>query len=163
MVTRALSPYHRDDLRCHFVSNVDGAHLSDTLKGLDPARTLFVVASKTFTTLETMTNARSARAWLVAALGEAAVASHFAAVSTNLEAVAAFGIAESRVFGFWDWVGGRYSVWCAIGLPVMIAIGPARFGEFLAGGPEMDEHFRSAPLAANLPVILGLQNGRAHV
>ncbi|HEY9549674.1 MAG TPA: glucose-6-phosphate isomerase, partial [Kiloniellaceae bacterium] len=156
MVTRALSPYHRDGLRCHFVSNVDSAHLSDTLKGLDPARTLFVVASKTFTTLETMTNARSARAWLVAALGEAAVASHFAAVSTNLEAVAAFGIAESRVFGFWDWVGGRYSVWCAIGLPVMIAIGPARFGEFLAGGHEMDEHFRSAPLAANLPVILGL-------
>src|SRR3546814_3870224 len=100
LVTRALSPYHRDGLRCHFVSNVDSAHLSDTLKGLDPARTLFVVASKTFTTLETMTNARSARAWLVAALGEAAVASHFAAVSTNLEAVAAFGIAESRIFGF---------------------------------------------------------------
>lgn len=156
MVTRALSPYNHDGLRCHFVSNVDGAHLSDTLKGLDPARTLFLVASKTFTTLETMTNARSARAWLVAALGEAAVASHFAAVSTNLEAVAEFGIAESRIFGFWDWVGGRYSVWCAIGLPVMIAIGPARFGEFLAGGHEMDEHFRSAPLAANLPVILGL-------
>jgi len=156
MVARALSPYGRDDLTCHFVSNVDGAHLSDTLKRLDPKRTLFLVASKTFTTLETMTNARSARAWLVEALGEAAVADHFAAISTNLAKVADFGIAESRIFGFWDWVGGRYSVWCAIGLPVMIAIGPARFGEFLDGAHEMDEHFRSAPLAANLPVILGL-------
>jgi len=156
MVTRALSPYGRDDLTCHFVSNVDGAHLGDTLKRLDPKRTLFLVASKTFTTLETMTNARSARAWLVEALGEAAVADHFAAISTNLAKVADFGIAESRIFGFWDWVGGRYSVWCAIGLPVMIAIGPARFGEFLDGAHEMDEHFRSAPLAANLPVILAL-------
>src|SRR3546814_1908073 len=119
-----------------------------------------------------MTNARSARAWLVAALGEAAVASHFAAVSTNLTAVAEFGIAESRIFGFWDWVGGRYSGWCAIGLPVMIAIGAARFGEFLDGAFEMDEHFRSAPLAVNLPIILGLLgvwyrdvwgSGRAHV
>jgi len=156
MVTRALSPYRHPDIRCHFVSNVDGAHLSDTLAGLDPARTLFLVASKTFTTLETMTNAHSARAWLVAALGEAAVAQHFAAISTNLEKVAAFGIAEDRIFGFWDWVGGRYSVWCAIGLPVMIAIGRDRFGEFLDGAYEMDEHFRAAPLAANLPVILAL-------
>ncbi len=156
MVTRALSPYGRPELRCHFVSNVDGAHLSDTLQGLDPRQTLFLVASKTFTTQETMTNARSARAWLVKALGEAAVSSHFAAISTNLEAVADFGISESRIFGFWDWVGGRYSVWSAIGLPVMIAIGPARFGEFLKGAFEMDEHFRSAPLAANLPVVLGL-------
>jgi glucose-6-phosphate isomerase len=156
MVTRALSPYGSDDLRCHFVSNVDGAHLSDTLKGLDPRRTLFLVASKTFTTLETMTNAHSARAWLVEALGEAAVAHHFAAISTNLQKVAAFGIAEERIFGFWDWVGGRYSVWCAIGLPVMLAIGPLRFGEFLDGAHEMDEHFRSAPLATNMPVILGL-------
>ncbi len=156
MVTRALSPYGRPELRCHFVSNVDGAHLSDTLQGLDPRQTLFLVASKTFTTQETMTNARSARAWLVKALGEAAVADHFAAISTNLEAVAGFGISESRIFGFWDWVGGRYSVWSAIGLPVMIAIGPARFAEFLKGAFEMDEHFRSAPLAANLPVVLGL-------
>jgi glucose-6-phosphate isomerase len=156
MVTRALSPYGHKGLRCHFVSNVDGAHLSDTLQGLDPRRTLFLVASKTFTTLETMTNARSARAWLVGALGEAAVASHFAAISTNLEKVAAFGIAESRIFGFWDWVGGRYSVWSAIGLPVMIAIGPARFIEFLQGAHEMDEHFRNAPLAANMPVLLAL-------
>ncbi len=156
MVTRALSPYGRENLRSHFVSNVDGAHLSDTLQGLDPRRTLFLVASKTFTTQETMTNARSARSWLVAALGEEAVADHFAAISTNLEAVAHFGIAESRIFGFWDWVGGRYSVWSAIGLPVMIAVGPDRFGVFLQGGYEMDEHFRSAPLAGNLPVILAL-------
>jgi len=156
MVTRALSPYGQEGLRCHFVSNVDGAHLSDTLKELDPKTTLFLVASKTFTTLETMTNARSARAWLVQALGEAAVAGHFAAISTALDKVAAFGIAEDRIFGFWDWVGGRYSVWSAIGLPVMIAVGPARFSEFLQGGFEMDEHFRSAPLSANLPVILAL-------
>ncbi|MEQ8355960.1 MAG: glucose-6-phosphate isomerase [Kiloniellaceae bacterium] len=156
MVARALSPYGRAELRCHFVSNVDGAHISDTLRDLDPRHTLFLVASKTFTTQETMTNARSARAWLVAALGEAAVADHFAALSTNLDAVADFGIAENRVFGFWDWVGGRYSVWSAIGLPVMIAIGAKRFGEFLQGAYEMDEHFRAAPLAANLPVILGL-------
>jgi len=156
MVTRALSPYGREGLRSHFVSNVDGAHLSDTLKGLDPRRTLFLVASKTFTTQETMANAHSARAWLVAALGDEAVQHHFAAISTNLEAVAHFGIAEDRIFGFWDWVGGRYSVWSAIGLPVMIAIGAERFGEFLQGGFEMDEHFRSAPLSANLPVILGL-------
>ncbi|WP_299625830.1 glucose-6-phosphate isomerase [Pelagibius sp.] len=156
MVTRALSPYGRAELRCHFVSNVDGAHLSDTLQRLDPRRTLFLVASKTFTTLETMTNARSARSWLVAALGEEAVGAHFAAISTNLEAVAAFGIGAERTFGFWDWVGGRYSVWSAIGLPVMIAIGPARFSEFLQGAFEMDEHFRTAPLAENLPTVLAL-------
>ncbi len=156
MVTRALSPYVQDGLRCHFVSNVDGAHLHDTLKGLDPRSTLILVASKTFTTQETMTNAHSARAWLVAALGEAAVSAHFAAISTNLEAVAAFGIDPARAFGFWDWVGGRYSVWSAIGLPVMIAIGPARFTEFLQGAHEMDNHFRSAPLGENMPVILAL-------
>src|SRR3546814_197148 len=118
MVTRALTPYGRDDLRCHFVSNVDGAHLSDTLKRLAPRRTLFLVASKTFTTLETMTNARSARAWMVEALGEAAVPRPFAAISPNLKAVADFGREESRIFGFWAWVRGRYSVWSAIGLPV---------------------------------------------
>ncbi len=156
MVTRALSPYVQAGLRCHFVSNVDGAHLHDTLKGLDPRSTLFLVASKTFTTQETMTNARSARTWLVAALGEAAVQQHFAAISTNLEAVAAFGIDPARAFGFWDWVGGRYSVWSAIGLPVMIAVGPAQFAEFLQGAHHMDEHFRSAPLAENMPVILAL-------
>ncbi len=156
MVTRALSPYVQDGLRCHFVSNVDGAHLHDTLKGLDPRSTLILVASKTFTTQETMTNAHSARGWLVSALGEAAVSAHFAAISTNLEAVAAFGIDPARAFGFWDWVGGRYSVWSAIGLPVMIAVGSERFKEFLQGAHEMDNHFRSAPLRQNMPVILAL-------
>ncbi|MCK0195539.1 glucose-6-phosphate isomerase [Ancylobacter sp. 6x-1] len=155
MATLALAPYH-DGPRAHYVSNVDGAHLFDTLKPLDPATTLFIVASKTFTTQETMANAESARHWLVEALGEDAVRHHFAAVSTALDKVAAFGIAHDRVFGFWDWVGGRYSVWSAIGLPVMIAVGPDRFEEFLAGGHAMDVHFRSAPLERNLPVLLGL-------
>ncbi len=155
MVTLALAPYH-DGPRTHFVSNIDGAHLHDTLQGLDPARTLIIVASKTFTTIETMTNAQSARRWIVAALGEAAVASHFCAVSTALDKVAAFGIDPARVFGFWDWVGGRYSVWSAVGLPLMLAIGPVRFGEFLAGAHAMDEHFCTAPLEDNLPVWLAL-------
>jgi glucose-6-phosphate isomerase len=155
MVTLALAPYH-DGPRLHFVSNIDGAHLADTLKLLDPARTLFIVASKTFTTIETMTNAASARRWLVSGLGEKAVAAHFCAVSTALEKVAAFGIPPDRIFGFWDWVGGRYSVWSAVGLPVMLAIGPERFAEFLAGAHAMDEHFRTAPLAGNLPVLLAL-------
>jgi len=155
MTTIALTPYH-DGPRAHYVSNVDGAHLYDTVKGLDPASTLFIVASKTFTTQETMANAASARQWIVAALGEAAVANHFAAVSTALDKVAAFGIAPDRVFGFWDWVGGRYSVWSAIGLPVMIAVGEAHFRRFLAGGHAMDTHFRTAPLEKNLPVLLAL-------
>jgi glucose-6-phosphate isomerase len=155
MVTLALAPYH-DGPRVHFVSNVDGAHMADTLKTLDPATTLFIVASKTFTTQETMTNAQSARRWLVAALGEAAVGAHFCAVSTALDKVAAFGIGADRVFGFWDWVGGRYSVWSAIGLPVMLAVGPEHFRAFLDGGHAMDRHFRTAPLEHNLPVILGL-------
>ncbi len=153
MATLALAPYH-DGPRCHFVSNVDGAHLTDVLRGLDPATTLFIVASKTFTTVETMTNARSARAWIVAALGEAAVGDHFAAVSTALDKVVAFGISRDRAFGFWDWVGGRYSLWSAIGLPLMIAIGPDAFAAFLAGGAAMDAHFRDAPLEENLPVLL---------
>jgi len=155
MATRALSPYH-DGPRLHFVSNVDGADLRDTLKGLDPGRTLFLVASKTFTTIETMTNARSARRWIVEALGEGAVGKHFAAMSTALDKVDAFGIARSRTFGFWDWVGGRYSIWSAIGLPLMIAIGPENFRRFLAGGRSMDDHFRASPLDKNLPVILGM-------
>jgi len=155
MVTLALAPYH-DGPRLHYVSNVDGAHIADTLARLDPARTLFIVASKTFTTVETMANAATARRWIAAALGEAAVGAHFAAVSTALDKVAAFGIAPDRVFGFWDWVGGRYSVWSAIGLPVMIAVGPTHFRAFLAGAHAMDEHFRTAPLAHNLPVLLGL-------
>jgi glucose-6-phosphate isomerase len=155
MVTGALAPYH-DGPRVHFVSNVDAAHLTDTLKPLDPARTLFIVASKTFTTVETMTNAHSARRWLVAALGEDAVGAHFAAVSTALDKIAAFGISPEKTFGFWDWVGGRYSVWSAIGLPVIIAIGAENFRAFLAGAHAMDEHFRTAPLARNLPVLLAL-------
>jgi glucose-6-phosphate isomerase len=157
MVCEALKPYQRADLRPHFVSNVDGAHLVHTLARLDPARTLFIVASKTFTTQETMTNAVSARAWLVERLGdEAAVGKHFVAVSTNAEAVAAFGIDTANMFAFWDWVGGRYSLWSAIGLPIALAIGFERFRELLAGGHAMDEHFRSAPLERNLPMILGL-------
>ncbi len=155
MVTLALAPYH-DGPRVHYVSNVDGAHLHDTLRDLDPATTLFVIASKTFTTQETMTNAASAREWIGEALGEAAVGAHFAAVSTALDLVTAFGIAPERMFGFWEWVGGRYSVWSAVGLPVMLGIGRAGFAAFLAGGEAMDEHFRSAPLERNLPVIKGL-------
>ncbi|NNM56445.1 glucose-6-phosphate isomerase [Acidocella sp.] len=155
MVTGALAPYH-DGPRVHFVSNVDGAHLADTIRTLDPARTLIIVASKTFTTIETMTNAHSARQWIVEALGEQAVARHFAAVSTALDKGAVFGILPERTFGFWDWVGGRYSIWSAIGLPVMLAIGPENFREFLAGAHEMDQHFRTAPFASNLPVLLAL-------
>lgn len=155
MATLALAPYH-DGPRLHYVSNVDGAHIADTLAKLDPARTLVIVASKTFTTIETMTNAATARRWIAGALGEDAVARHFAAVSTALDKVAAFGIQPDRIFGFWDWVGGRYSVWSAIGLPVMIAIGPENFRAFLAGAHAMDEHFRTAPLAKNLPVLFGL-------
>jgi glucose-6-phosphate isomerase len=157
MVCEALKPYLRADLRPHFVSNVDAAHLLDTLAPLDPARTLFVVASKTFTTQETMTNAASARRWLVERLGdEAAVARHFVAVSTNVEAVAAFGIRTENMFEFWDWVGGRFSLWSAIGLPIALAVGFARFEELLAGAHAMDEHFRTAPLERNLPVVLAL-------
>ncbi|CAM5762643.1 glucose-6-phosphate isomerase [Bosea minatitlanensis] len=155
MATLALAPYH-DGPRLHYVSNVDGAHIADTIARLDPARTLVIVASKTFTTIETMTNAATARKWLAGALGEAAVGAHFAAVSTALDKVAAFGIKPERVFGFWDWVGGRYSVWSAIGLPVMIAVGAENFRAFLAGAHAVDEHFRTAPLGENLPVIMGL-------
>ena len=155
MATLALAPYH-DGPRLHFVSNVDGAHMADTLKTLDPATTLILIASKTFTTIETMTNAATARAWIAGALGEAAVGQHFAAISTALDKCAAFGIERDRIFGFWDWVGGRYSIWSSIGLPLMIAIGSQRFVEFLGGAHAMDEHFRLSPLGQNLPVILGL-------
>lgn len=157
MVTEALKPYQRADLRTHFVSNVDGAHLTDTLAGLDPARTLFIVASKTFTTQETMTNAASARAWLIDALGdEAAIARHFVAVSTNEDAVRAFGIDPENMFGFWDWVGGRYSLWSAVGLLIAVAVGMDRFEELLAGAHGMDDHFRTAPPERNMAVILAL-------
>ena len=161
MVCSALRPYCSPDLRIHFVSNVDGAHLAATLSGLDAETTLFVVSSKTFTTQETLTNARSAREWLLTLLHssgatEAAVQQHFAAVSTNLEATSKFGIVPERVFGFWDWVGGRYSLWSAIGLPIALAVGFDRFDELLAGAYEMDEHFRTAPLERNMPAIAAL-------
>ena len=157
MVTEALKPYARADLRAHFVSNVDGAHLTHCLANLDPARTLFIIASKTFTTQETMTNAQSARSWLIERLGDdGAVAKHFVAVSTNAEAVSAFGIDTANMFEFWDWVGGRYSLWSAIGLPITLAVGMDRFEELLAGAHAMDEHFRTTPLERNMPALLGL-------
>ncbi len=156
MVTLALAPYTRANLTAHYVSNVDGAHIHDTLKGLDPKRTMFIIASKTFTTDETMTNAATARAWIAGALGEGAVSDHFAALSTNLKACADFGIKSDRIFGFWDWVGGRYSVWSAIGLPVAIAVGYDNFAAFLRGAYEMDQHFLKTKLEKNLPVIMGL-------
>ena len=156
MVCRALAP-HADGPRVHFVSNIDGAHLNSTLHGLDPARTLFVVASKTFTTVETMTNARAARRWLLDALGDdAAVARHFVAASANRAAVAEFGIDPENMFEFQDWVGGRYSLWSAIGLPIAIAVGMTKFRELLAGAHAMDRHFRDAPLDRNMPATLAL-------
>ena len=157
MAYEALRFYSDRELTFRFVSNVDSTDLVEATRDLDPAETLFIVSSKTFTTLETMTNATSARDWLVGALGdEAAVARHFAAVSTNAEKVAAFGIDTANMFGFWDWVGGRYSMDAAIGLSTMIAIGPEHFRELLDGFHAMDEHFRTAPFAENLPVIMGL-------
>jgi len=156
MAARALSPFGGGGPRTHFVSNVDGADIADTLEALDLKRTLFIVASKTFTTQETMTNAQSARARVAAELGEAAVADHFAAVSTKLDLVAKFGIRADRVFGFWDWVGGRYSIWSSIGLALAVAIGRDNFIEFLRGGHDVDRHFAEAPLQDNLPVLMGL-------
>ncbi|HEX2096112.1 MAG TPA: glucose-6-phosphate isomerase [Solirubrobacterales bacterium] len=158
MAYEALRHYSRREMRFRFVSNVDGTDFAEATRDLDPAETLFVVSSKTFTTLETMTNARTAREWMLAGLGgdEAAVAKHFVAVSTNAEGVAEFGIDVDNMFGFWDWVGGRYSMDSAIGLSTMLAVGPERFAELLAGFHAMDEHFREAPLEANLPVLLGL-------
>jgi glucose-6-phosphate isomerase len=157
MAYEALRHYSDRSLTFRFVSNVDGTDFAEATRDLDPAATLFIIASKTFTTLETMTNARTARQWLVGALGdEAAVARHFVAVSTAAEKVRAFGIDTANMFGFWDWVGGRYSMDSAIGLSTMIAIGPERFHDMLAGFRAMDEHFRTAPLAANLPVLMGL-------
>ncbi|MFE3795913.1 glucose-6-phosphate isomerase [Nocardia tengchongensis] len=156
MVYLALRHYADAGIAARFVSNVDPADLVSKLDGLDPATTLFIVASKTFSTLEMLTNATAARRWLVAALGEAAVAKHFVAVSTHAQRVSEFGIDTAHMFGFWDWVGGRYSVDSAIGLSVMAVIGKERFAEFLAGMHTVDEHFRQAPLAENAPVLLGL-------
>ncbi len=157
MVTTALAPYHHDRLRCHFVSNIDPTDVQQVLRQVDPNTTLFLIVSKTFTTQETMANARSARAWFVANTGdEAAIAKHFVAISTNHEAVSAFGIAPEATFGFWDWVGGRFSLWSAVGLSIMLVIGPQRFDELLRGAYRADEHFRHTPLAHNVPVILAL-------
>jgi glucose-6-phosphate isomerase len=155
MATLALAPYHEGP-NLHFVSNIDGAHIEDTLSKLTPETTLIIVASKTFTTIETITNAETARHWISTALGETSVESHFAAVSTALDKVETFGMSQSRVFGFWDWVGGRYSLWSAIGLPVMLAIGKENFRAFLDGAQSMDAHFKSAEPAQNLPILLGL-------
>ena len=157
MAYEALRPYSDRSMTFRFVSNVDGADIAEAIRDLDPAETLFVVCSKTFTTIETLTNARTARAWLLDALGDqAAVSRHFVAVSTNAEKVADFGIDPANMFGFWDWVGGRYSYPSAIGLSLLVAIGPDHFDELLAGFHLMDEHFRTAPFERNLPVLLGL-------
>ncbi|MCP9760028.1 glucose-6-phosphate isomerase, partial [Aquitalea sp. S1-19] len=157
MVCSALKPFGHPRLRMHFVSNVDGAQLKETLRQVHVETTLFVVASKTFTTQETLTNALTAREWFVAHAGDpAAVAQHFVAVSTNRQAVAEFGIDPAHMFEFWDWVGGRFSLWSAIGLPIMLYLGEENFGELLDGAHLMDEHFRHAPLNANMPVLLAL-------
>jgi glucose-6-phosphate isomerase len=157
MAYEALRHYTMRELTFRFVSNVDSTDFAEATRDLDPAETLFIISSKTFGTLETLTNATTARDWVVSALGsEDAVAKHFVAVSTNAERVAKFGIDTANMFGFWDWVGGRYSMESAIGLSTMVAIGPERFGEMLAGSHEVDEHFRTAPFEQNLPVLMGL-------
>jgi len=155
MVTKALKPYH-DGPKIHFVSNIDSSHISDVLSTLDPSETLILVASKTFTTIETMTNAKTAWSWIANSVGEDGAREHFVAISTAYEKTKAFGIKEDRVFGYWDWVGGRYSIWSSIGLGVMIAIGTENFKDFLAGAYEMDQHFKNTPLEKNMPVLLGL-------
>jgi glucose-6-phosphate isomerase len=158
MAYEALRHYSRREMTFRFVSNIDGTDFVEATRDLDPQETLFIISSKTFTTLETMTNARSAREWSLAGLGgeEEAVAKHFVAVSTNADGVTEFGIDTDNMFGFWDWVGGRYSMDSAIGLSTMLAVGPARFGELLAGFHAMDEHFREADAGANLPMLMGL-------
>ncbi|KAI9193326.1 Phosphoglucose isomerase [Polychytrium aggregatum] len=157
MVTEALKPYAQDDLRVHFVSNIDGTHLAEVLKKLNPETTLFIVASKTFTTIETITNATSAKNWFLQKAGDIAhVAKHFVALSTNAKAVTAFGISVENMFEFWDWVGGRYSLWSAIGLSIAIYIGFDNFAELLLGAHLMDNHFQTAPLEKNLPAILAI-------
>jgi glucose-6-phosphate isomerase len=157
MVTEALKSYSDGRLRMHYASNVDGVQIAEVLDVLNPETTLFVISSKTFTTLETMTNARTAEAWFMAAAKDkAAIAKHFVAVSTNRKLVTAFGIAEENIFDMWDWVGGRFSLWSAIGLPIVLSLGFERFEELLQGAYEMDQHFLSAPLEQNAPVMLAL-------
>jgi len=157
MVTEALKPYAKPNIKTHFVSNIDGTHLAETLKKVNPETTLFIIASKTFTTQETITNATSAKAWfLETAKNESHVAKHFVAISTNSDAVTKFGIDPANMFRFWDWVGGRYSLWSAIGLSIAIYIGFDNYHQLLSGAHDMDNHFRNAPLEQNLPVILGV-------
>jgi glucose-6-phosphate isomerase len=157
MVTEALKHYAKRDLTPYFVSNIDGTHLAETVRELDPETTLFIIASKTFTTQETITNAESAREWFLASAKDRAhIAKHFVALSTNEKAVTAFGISRDNMFGFWDWVGGRYSLWSAIGLSIALVIGYDRFEELLRGAHDMDRHFRETPLENNLPVILAV-------
>lgn len=157
MVYEALKPYHHKKLNVYFVSNVDGAHIEDILEGMNPETTLFIVSSKTFTTQETLSNAHVARNWLLKKAGdESAIGTHFVAVSTNKEAVTQFGIKEENMFEFWDWVGGRYSLWSAIGLSIVIAVGSENFDELLQGAYEMDKHFQEAPCEKNMPIILAL-------
>ena len=154
MVTKALNPYH-DGPKVHFVSNIDPSHLYDVISTLDPKKTLILIASKTFTTIETMTNAKSAFKWMSETVGEENARKHFVAISTALDKTKEFGISDERVFGYWDWVGGRYSIWSSIGLCVILAIGMDNFREFLAGAHEMDEHFLNEPIENNMPAILG--------
>lgn len=156
MVTQALKKYWAKDIECYFISNIDGTACAEVLNHINPEETLFIVASKTFTTIETLTNARTCREWLVKALGEQAVANHFVALSTNAKAVAEFGINVENMFEFWDFVGGRYSLWSAIGLSIAIAVGYDNFHELLKGAEAMDNHFRTAPLEQNIPVIMAL-------
>ena len=156
MICEALEPYAIAGMNVHFVSNVDGTDLSTTLEKLSPETTLFIVASKTFTTQETLTNAQSARAWFLRAGGVEDIAKHFVAVSTNADAVAKFGINTDNMFEIWDWVGGRYSLWSAIGLPIALYVGMESFERLLDGGHEMDNHFRKQPFENNMPVIMGL-------
>lgn len=156
MVTEALKKYWAEDIKCYFISNIDGTACAEVLKQINPEETLFIVASKTFTTIETLTNARTCREWLVKALGEKAVANHFVALSTNAKAVAEFGIDVNNMFEFWDFVGGRYSLWSAIGLSIALAVGYDNFEQLLKGAEAMDKHFRTAPLEQNIPVIMAL-------
>lgn len=156
MVTAALKKYWAEDIHCYFISNIDGTACAEVLKEINPEETLFIVASKTFTTIETLTNARTCRDWLVKALGEEAVAHHFVALSTNAKAVAEFGIDIANMFEFWDFVGGRYSLWSAIGLSIAIAVGYDNFYQLLKGAEAMDNHFRTAPFDKNIPVIMAL-------
>jgi glucose-6-phosphate isomerase len=157
MVTEALKPYAKRDLTPYFVSNVDGTHIAETLREVDPETTLFIIASKTFTTQETITNAESAREWFLASAKDTAhISKHFVALSTNEKAVTSFGISKDNMFGFWDWVGGRYSLWSAIGLSIALVIGYDNFEQLLRGAHDMDRHFRETPLENNLPVLLAV-------